>query len=463
MSARKFGGTRVAERDPVFVVGAGAAGLAAATSLTQAGWPTVVLESSDRVGGRMHTSTTSDGFVVDDGAMIIASGYTNMLEHVINAGLVDDLVPVDPRVGFVRDDTIHTIDTSRLVRSGVSSKLLGLGSKLRLTNALLDSRRARRLLDDEDLSSAAPVDVESAAEYAARRLNPEIYDYLVDASVRGLLGVSAERVSVVDFFYTLNKLLGARLFVPRNGLSSYADRLASALDVRTSSRVLEVIEEPSGVRVTWEEPDGTHRVEHGAAAVLAVPGDRVASIAPLLSSTAAEFLGRLRYASTVTVKLELSHPPPDVPIFMIVVPRPVHDGVFALSLDHNLGGRVPEGKGLVGLYLMSEWAERLADEDDQVIVDAALEAGEIALPGISASVEQARVTRWSPSVVYSRPGLYRELGDFTAHRPREKIHLAGDYFSSSNLNTATAAGDRAARELTDFLEGNPGTIACSGE
>jgi monoamine oxidase len=39
----------------VIIIGAGAAGLAAARELSAAGVETVVLEARDRVGGRIHT------------------------------------------------------------------------------------------------------------------------------------------------------------------------------------------------------------------------------------------------------------------------------------------------------------------------------------------------------------------------------------------------------------------------
>jgi monoamine oxidase len=51
----------------VCVVGAGFAGLAAARRLTQAGLSVVVLEARDRVGGRAHTETLSDGTTIDHG------------------------------------------------------------------------------------------------------------------------------------------------------------------------------------------------------------------------------------------------------------------------------------------------------------------------------------------------------------------------------------------------------------
>ena len=40
----------------ILVVGAGMAGLAAARSLADAGWPVRLIEARDRIGGRVHTN-----------------------------------------------------------------------------------------------------------------------------------------------------------------------------------------------------------------------------------------------------------------------------------------------------------------------------------------------------------------------------------------------------------------------
>ncbi|MEU4197101.1 FAD-dependent oxidoreductase [Kribbella sp. NPDC026611] len=53
---------------PVVVIGAGAAGLTAATVLTQAGCNTVCLEARDRPGGRLLSTRADDGAALDLGA-----------------------------------------------------------------------------------------------------------------------------------------------------------------------------------------------------------------------------------------------------------------------------------------------------------------------------------------------------------------------------------------------------------
>ncbi|MDZ7706487.1 MAG: NAD(P)/FAD-dependent oxidoreductase [Trueperaceae bacterium] len=63
-----------AERSDVIVVGAGLAGLTAARELRRAGRSVVVLEASDRVGGRVRTDRI-DGFLVDRGFQVLFPAY----------------------------------------------------------------------------------------------------------------------------------------------------------------------------------------------------------------------------------------------------------------------------------------------------------------------------------------------------------------------------------------------------
>lgn len=101
---------------------------------------------------------------------------------------------------------------------------------------------------------------------------------------------------------------------------------------------------------------------------------------------------------------------------------------------------------------MNEWAVEHADDDDDAVLAGLLRDAEPLMPGVADQIEFVRVNRWYPVLVYSHPGLYRELGRFHATRRRGgRIHLAGSYNSSGNVNTAVAAGERSARELAEAL------------
>lgn len=68
-----------AERTDVVVIGAGLAGLNAASLLREQGMSVVVLEAADHVGGRMHTVSTVDG-PLDVGASQIGRSYARVLD-----------------------------------------------------------------------------------------------------------------------------------------------------------------------------------------------------------------------------------------------------------------------------------------------------------------------------------------------------------------------------------------------
>ena len=204
--------------------------------------------------------------------------------------------------------------------------------------------------------------------------------------------------------------------------------------------------------ISWDGPDG-HESHRGAGAIVSSMGNLVPELVPQLPETRKEFLRNLNYTHCVNVNFALSKPPAAKPAF-IVVPRPEAPDLFAAILEHNKApDRAPAGKGLVSLYGMNEWSARHMDADDETVIhDILADGGRRIVPGMEDNIEFARVNRWYPVLVYSHPGLYRKLGRFHAARDRRsRIHLAGSYNSSGNVNTAVAAGERSARELAAAL------------
>ncbi len=81
------------------VIGAGAAGIAAARALTEAGKKVLVLEARNRIGGRAHTDDTFANFPVELGAEFIHGGRVSTHKFVREAGLSE--ITVD-RFGKLR-------------------------------------------------------------------------------------------------------------------------------------------------------------------------------------------------------------------------------------------------------------------------------------------------------------------------------------------------------------------------
>jgi oxygen-dependent protoporphyrinogen oxidase len=108
---------------------------------------------------------------------------------------------------------------------------------------------------------------------------------------------------------------------------------------------------------------------------------------------------------------------------------------------------------LLDILTMTEFAEQIIEEDEDNIRTEILRSMEKLIPGLTDTVDYTRIARWNEVIVYSRPGLDKELGQFQARQAAvtSRIQLAGGFRSSSNMCTATVAGERAAAELVAQL------------
>ena len=89
----------------VIVIGAGIAGLAAATKLAEAGCDVIVLEASDRVGGRIRTVHAS-GVPVEVGAEFVHGKPPELLALIDELGLAKYELGGE-RLGYSPDGTLH--------------------------------------------------------------------------------------------------------------------------------------------------------------------------------------------------------------------------------------------------------------------------------------------------------------------------------------------------------------------
>ena len=241
--------------DRVVVVGAGIAGLAAAARLRRAGVACVVLEARDRIGGRLHTIDLA-GTPVDLGGSWIHHPVGNPL-----SAACDEL-------GVARDP----------------------GNPIPSLSAY--DRAERRRLDDAEVETYAVVESEAfwdSVEALSDRLGPDATAIdAIDAhvSARGLTGAVARRVrqelrAEVEAdapgppgtqslrWLAMDEEFEGDLFgdLPRGGYRSVVEAVADGLDVRTSTEVVSVDVDETGVRVTCADDS----VETGSHAVVTVP------------------------------------------------------------------------------------------------------------------------------------------------------------------------------------------------
>ncbi len=435
------------------MVGAGIGGLSAAFRLQRAGYAVTVLESTDHVGGRMWTEEMG-GYRIDTGAALLPDSYSEMRRLIRDAGLTDDVQPSGDIYGFLRDGTVHRFG-KRLPLRLLTSGLLSTGSKVRLLRLAADAHRLKDRIGFRDLTLVPEAD-ESCTAYADRRLNQELFDYLIEPLSTNYYFAPPEELSMTHVYLAATAALGTGYFNSPKGMVFLPRGLAERLDVRHHSTVHSVEEGDDGVVVRYTDHQGGEHRETAAGCVIAVPGPKVSGLWPGMPAAMRSYLSRLRYSTCLHVSFGLSERPAE-PSTWIFVPRREYPGGLGLCLDHNRApGRAPRGKGLLTLYWPTHLSEDLYDASDEDVTAHALRDLERLglFPGLSRRIEMTRVSRCRPCVPLTHPGSIAELTEAVRSLDRtSRIVPVGDYFSFGSTNAALASGEQAATQLAVTLTG----------
>jgi len=232
--------------DPdLLVIGAGAAGIAAARTAREAGHSVVVLEARDRVGGRAVTDTARLGLPYDLGATWLHQAATN------------PLVPLAAGLGV----TLHDSDALRREQTRIGNRPASPAEDAEYTAAFAAAERAI------EAAANAPGPDRSLAEGMAATgpWAPAIEAWQGDI----ISAAPAAEVSLRDF--QANALEGGNR-LPEGGFGALVARLAEGLPVMLGAPVTRLAW--GGREAVAEGPFGTLRAR---AAIVTVPTSLLAA------------------------------------------------------------------------------------------------------------------------------------------------------------------------------------------
>ena len=205
---------------PVVVIGAGLAGISAALHLEKNNREVIVLESSDRAGGRVATDRI-DGYLCDRGFQLINSKYPALQE-------LDVIKEIDfikaPRIVEVAMGTARfTLGDPRVSPWSALDRATGtLPEKLALIRYLLTKSVAAKSIGEE-LRDAG---------------TGNLYSRVLEPFLSGVFLASPDRVDAIYGKSVIKSFVSGSPGVPRNGVGELSKALASRLsDLRLNNRV----------------------------------------------------------------------------------------------------------------------------------------------------------------------------------------------------------------------------------
>ena len=385
----------------VAVIGAGISGLCVAFRAQKAGADVTLFDSSEQVGGNIHT-VTNGSYTYEHGPnSLMANG--EIFELIDDLGLADKIVETRPAAKkryILRDGKPVALPGS--VLGGVTTKAFSVSGRLRvLKEPFIGSRTS---------------EAESVYGFIERRLGREMADYAIDPFVSGIYAGDPRRLSLTNAFPKFKNLeatsgsliKGAlwgkkipskpipegapRMFSFNKGMQTLVDGIAENLsDLRLGTQVESLAKTNGSYAVNDEKFD---------AVALCTPARATAKFTSSFDANAAGEIEKVYYPPIAVVyasykKAQVGVNPDGFGILIPGVEK--RDILGALFSSAVFDGRAPEDEHLFTIFVGGSRRPELCDNTDEKVIDIA--TSELAsIMGVTGEPVFTDIKRWERSI-----------------------------------------------------------------
>ncbi|XP_075488223.1 15-cis-phytoene desaturase, chloroplastic/chromoplastic-like [Primulina tabacum] len=416
------------------VIGAGLAGLAAATRLQAEGVPFLLLEASDAVGGRVRTDFI-DGFTLDRGFQIFITAYPEA-QKLLDYNSLDlqrfysgARVYCDGSFFTVADPLRHFVDALRSLTNPIGT----------FADKILIALTRIGVLNQSDYDILTADEIKTIA--LLRKIG--FSDSMVDRFFRPFFGgifFDRELETTSRLFNFVFKCLAlGDNTLPKNGISAIPEQLAGKLNrgsIKLNSRVVSLDQESEeGVIVKLESGEV---LKSDLGVIVAIEEfEAVNLLAGKMDSN------RVKKPVRSTVCLYFSVDSEKVPVnepilFLNGSGRGIVNNMFFAT--NVAPSYAPPGKALVSVSLIGLY-ETVPDQ----------ELAERVMEELSGWFGKASVGAWQYLRMYrigfAQPNQCPPTDLVKDPRLNPGLYVCGDYVTSATFDGALASGRRAAEAL----------------
>lgn len=447
----------------VIIVGAGLAGLNAALNLQEFGFKVMVVEATDRFGGRVHTAKES---IVPGhpelGANGIGGGYARLLNAAQKYNI--EIGPMRPRTEPRKGDILYAIKDQMITPEQWPTHVLNPypekyknGSP---TSPAWSIYNELNPLPKNDLAAW------QTAPYA--KWDKSVYEVLKDAgfseeaiqlgvSTNSSYGVDAKSISVLMYFQIMNFIIQQGQFkgggAAIGGNQRIPDAMGAALtgDVLLSSPVKSITSEKEHVKVNLDNGT-TLKAKFG---IVTLPASALRHITISPKPVQNEIFQKLSYTPCVQIHY---------------VPKKEYwkeDGLPASMWTDKLGGRFmalkndledPEKVTSCVAYLNSSVALQIDQMQEQKAIELVTKTLEEMRPSLKGALEPVYYWTWVNNKYAGGAYAYWKPGQITSYAkdialPIGRIHFAGEHTAKlyRGMEGAMESGERAALNIMNLL------------
>lgn len=342
------------------IIGAGISGLATAQAILarKPDADVTVFESDQRIGGKVWTETSAEGYLCEGGVNGFLDKIPRTLELCEEAGVS----PLRANSAAAKRYVYSRGELHKLPEKPpefLKSRLLNVPGRLRVIY--------------EVIAGGTDIDDETLQQFATRRLGKEAFDRLIDPMASGVFAGDASRLSLKSCFPRINEIEteygslirgliklqkkarregakktpgpgpGGTLTSFENGMSALTDSLAAQLGprVRVATAVTDI--DRKGRRYLLKLENGA--VEESDVVVLAAPAHVQTGLLQTLDAELAGLLNEIPYPplSVVCFGYQKQRVGQVLDGFGFLVPSKEQRSVLGTIVDSNVfAGRAPE-------------------------------------------------------------------------------------------------------------------------